>query len=55
MQTPTSKVDFLLQLGYFRVPTRFFVPDRFEQEIIGWVSRQLSVDPNAVEIDTYAI
>lgn len=54
IQTPTNKVGFLLQLGYLRVTTRFFVPDRFGQDVIDWVSRQLSVDPNAVDIDTYA-
>ena len=34
--------------------TRFFVGDRFEQKVIEWVSLQLQVDPNAVDIDTYA-
>lgn len=53
IQAPTNKVGFVLQLGYFRVVTRFFVSDRFEGEVIDWVSRRLRVDPNGVNMDEY--
>lgn len=53
IQSPTNKVGFVLQLGYFRVVTRFFVSDRFEGKVIDWVSRQLRLDPNAVDLDKY--
>ncbi len=53
-QTPTNQVGFLLQLGYFRVVTRFFVADRFEADIVEWISGRLRVDPNTVDLTDYA-
>lgn len=53
IKSPTNKVGFVLQLGYFRVVTRFFVSDRFEGEVIDWVSRRLRLDPNGVDLNEY--
>ncbi|WP_232541055.1 hypothetical protein [Spirosoma endbachense] len=41
----TIRVGFILQLGYFRVVTRFFVPDRFHQTDLEWVCGQLQIAP----------
>lgn len=54
VQVPTNKVGFTLQLGYFRVVTRFFMADRFESEIIAWVCLRLRVDPNSIRLADYA-
>lgn len=54
VQIPTNKVGFILQLGYFRVVTRFFMADRFESEIIAWVCLRLRVDPNSIQLADYA-
>lgn len=53
-QTPTSRVGFLLQLGYFRVVSRFFVVDRFAPADIEWLSKQLVLAPLAVRLTDYA-
>ena len=53
VHTPTNKVGFLLQLGYFRVVTRFFIPDRFPAVDIESVCRQLQIDSAVIELAEY--
>lgn len=53
IHTPTAKVGFVLQLGYFRVVTRFFVPDRFPQSDVDWVCGQLQLLPDQVRMSAY--
>ncbi len=50
----TNKVGFLLQLGHFRVVTRFFVADRFEPDLVDWLSTRLRIDPNGFDLAEYA-
>ncbi|GAB3742010.1 Tn3-like element ISSod9 family transposase [Spirosoma lituiforme] len=53
IQSSTNKIGFLLQLGYFRIATRFFVADRFETDIINWVCARMQVDPNQIDLTKY--
>ena len=53
IHTPTNKVGFLLQLGYFRVVTRFFVPDRFAAADLEWVCRRRNILLKDVQMEDY--
>lgn len=53
LQTPSNKVGFLLQVGYFRIVSKFFVPGRFLQDDVDFVTDKISVDVNAVEMADY--
>lgn len=55
VHTPTAKVGFVLQLGYFRVVTRFFVPDRFPQPDVDWVCAQLQLSPDQINMPAYGV
>lgn len=54
MLTPTNRIGFLLQLGYFRVVGRFFVADRFHPADIHWLSKQLELENNIFQLADYA-
>lgn len=51
--TPTNKVGFLLQVGYFRIVSRFFVSGRFHQADIDYIAGKISVDLNAIDMKDY--
>ncbi|WP_221393482.1 DUF4158 domain-containing protein [Dyadobacter sp. NIV53] len=53
LQTPSNKVGFLLQVGYFRIVSRFFGSNRFHQSDVDYVAERISVDINAVQISDY--
>ncbi|WP_439557268.1 DUF4158 domain-containing protein [Dyadobacter sp.] len=53
LQTPTNQVGFLLQLGYFRVVSRFFLSNRFIQSDINYIITGIMVDPNQVNMIDY--
>ena len=53
VHTPTNKVGFVLQLGYFRVVTRFFIPDRFPEADLQAVCWQLQVNLDDVRMAEY--
>ena len=53
LQTPTTKVGFLLQVGYFRMVSRFYVPSRFNQSDVDFVAKRISIDVNAVNLNEY--
>lgn len=53
LQTPSNKVGFLLQVGYFRVVSRFFVASRYHQSDVDFVAEKISVAINAVNMDEY--
>lgn len=55
IHTPTAKVGFILQLGYFRVVTRFFVPERFPQSDVDWVCGQLQLSPDQINMPAYGL
>ncbi len=49
----TNKVGFILQLGYFRVTARFFVPHRFYESDISLVVEKFKIDPNDIDMNDY--
>ncbi len=53
LQTPSNKVGFLLQVGYFRIVNRFFVSSRYHQSDVDFVSEKIFVDSNAVQMSQY--
>ncbi len=53
VHTPTNKVGFLLQLGYFRVVTRFFVPDRYHAADLKWICRRRNILLRDVQLEDY--
>ncbi len=52
--SPTNRVGFLLQVGYFRVVSRFFVIDRVDPADVVWICRQLEIRPETVALAEYA-
>jgi len=53
LQTPSNKVGFLLRVGYFRIVSRFFVPNRYHQSDVDFVSEKISVYVNDVNMNDY--
>lgn len=53
IHTPTNKIGFLLQLGYFRVVTRFFIPDRFPASDLEWVCRRRNILLTDMQMEDY--
>jgi hypothetical protein len=53
LQTPASKVGFLLLLGYFRVTKKFYAPDTFAHADIVFAQRRLSLEATGT-LDSYA-
>lgn len=53
LQTPSNKVGFLLQVGYFRIVSRFFVSSRYHQSDVDFVAERISIDVNAVQMSDY--
>ncbi len=53
LPTSTNKVGFLLQVGYFRIVSRFFVSGRYPQGDVDFVTDKISVDANAVNMTDY--
>ena len=53
LQTPTSKIGFVLQLGYFKATKKFYTKQSFHQTDIDFVSNRLVVD-GAWKMDAYA-
>jgi hypothetical protein len=43
LRTPTNKVGFLIQYGYFKACKRFFVVNRFRQEDIEYAAKLLGI------------
>ncbi len=53
LQTPSNKVGFLLQVGYFRIVGRFFVSSRYHGADVDFVAENISVDVNSVVMSDY--
>ncbi|WP_069660518.1 DUF4158 domain-containing protein [Arcticibacter eurypsychrophilus] len=51
--TPSNKVGFILQVGYFRIVSRFFVSSRFHQADVDFIADKISVDANGVNMADY--
>ena len=53
LRTPTNKVGFLLQYGYFKICKRFFMTSRFRHEDIEYVAKILGLPPKSVDFSCY--
>ena len=53
LRTPTNKVGFLLQYGYFKACKRFFITNRFRQEDIEYAAKLLGVPLSKVNLSKY--
>lgn len=53
LRTPTNKVGFVLQYGYFIATQRFYIASRFHEEDIQYVIEKLEVDPAVVNLAQY--
>ena len=53
IETPTNRVGFMLQRGYFQAGGRFFKPTTFSSTDILYMARQLSVDPLSINWHQY--
>ncbi len=53
IKTPTNKVGFVLQLGYFKAVNRFFVAKKFHKQDIEFVSRQLQFSSDGIYLEKY--
>lgn len=52
-RTPTNKIGFTLQLGYFKATNSFFVARKYHQNDIEFIARKLKLDAKPVEFDKY--
>lgn len=53
LRTPENKIGFVLQFGYFKNTTRFFVTRKFRINDIEFISRRLNVQPETVNLNRY--
>lgn len=53
LRTPTNKVGFVLQLGYFAAVNKFFVSRGFLQRDIESVLRRLQIAPQSIDLSKY--
>lgn len=53
LRTPINQVGFVLQLGYFRVNGKFFMPQHFLPQDISHVSSMLGFDSSTLNIFLY--
>lgn len=52
-RTPTTKVGFVLQLGYFRSADSFFVSKTFYQDDVAFVSKLLKIRQKKIDFGGY--
>lgn len=55
LQTPTNKVGFILQWGYFKAVNRFFILERFSQGDVEFIAQRLQFPPDEIDVGNYAI
>jgi len=53
LRTPTSKVGFIIQIGYFRAVCKFFVASLFRPEDVSFVLRSLRLESQDIEMEKY--
>lgn len=53
LRTPTNKVGFMLQLGYFKSQSKFFTYDQFRQPDIQYVAQILGCTIDSVYLEQY--
>jgi len=53
LRTPTTKVGFILQLGYFKANAKFFTAEQFRKKDIDYVTNMLGIDRHKVNFASY--
>ena len=53
MRTPTNKVCFVLQLGYFKSNGKFFTAEQFRQHDIVYIAKMLEISPDEIDLSVY--
>lgn len=53
LRSPTNKIGFLLQLGYFRANGKFYTTEQFKQADIKYVIEILGLPEGDVDLSTY--
>src|ERR1700730_16327860 len=53
LRTPTNKVCFLVEAGYFKARRKFFAR-QFRATDIEYVARQIGVNPTEVRVEAYS-
>jgi len=55
LYTSSTRLGFLLQLGYFRIVTRFFIPIKFNAADIDFIARnRMDIKREEIELTSYA-
>lgn len=53
LRTPTNKIGFAIQLGYFKANAKFYTADKFRQADIEYIAKMLNVDPGKIDLSAY--
>lgn len=53
LQTPTNKIGFTLQFGYFKAVNKFFVARKFYTQDIEFVTRKLQCSSEEIDFEKY--
>lgn len=51
--SPTNKIGFILQLGYFRAVNKFYTNKKYHKKDIEFVARNLKINSNEISITEY--
>lgn len=53
LRSPSTKIGFVLQLGYFKSHAKFYSADQFRQADVTYVARMLGLDASLVDFSKY--
>src|SRR4051812_46520156 len=53
LKTPTNKVGFMLQWGYFTATHKFYTTEQFRTSDIHFVTQQLELSKNEIDLTAY--
>lgn len=53
LPSPTNKVGFVIQLGYFRAVNKFYSNKKYHRKDVEYIARRLNLDLNAIDILKY--
>ena len=54
LRTPTNRVGFILQLGYFKSHAKFYRPHQFRDDDTQYVASALGISPNDINLTRYS-
>lgn len=53
LRSTTTKVGFILQLGYFRANGKFYTTEQFRQKDIFYVTQMLGLNAKEIDLSSY--